>query len=1706
MESLRKKQEDRMKSKTNRFFNLFRAIFIFVFIFGMAFPGGSVALAQDVTPPADAPTEVSEPAATQPADAPTSAPEEVTVTEAPVQPTEILPTPTPTAEPTKSAETDAAATQVEATLTAVAEPTAEAAEAAQTDAEKAEKVADAVSALQNTGSVLTDENGNALSLASQQAEDMLTAGDPFFKDASGNWQGYVQTSDSCPSFISLANCHKSGTPFQNAVNDAPNNSTIYVAGSNNDNNPTSYNENITINNNGSKSNNLSFYGVRNYGISYGNLYYSNGYANLNSVTLNTGFNTTTGVTASNVTINSGAQIQDGINLVKEGGTVQVNSGTYNENLTIDKTLTLNGDSGTNAAGAGSNAPVLTGSGTGIKITNNNVTVKGFIIKGYQTGISVNNDQDDTEISNNSFVNNTLYDVYLDGHSGTKITNNAFTDPASTNGRPIGYAIYVSQSTNASNSDHIDATGNFWGGCSIVNGSSYCGPVGYYQDWDWWNGTHVDPKTFYNLINHAWIPAGGNGTTQQGIVFDNWGQETVDWNLTDVERIDLGSPSSTYECASGQYWNGSACVAKLNPTLSVTNPTVTYTGSAQTANVTGSVAGTVSNVKYNGSAAKPTEVGTYAITADFTPDNATTYNSLAGASAGSFVINKAGQTISFTSTAPTGAVIGGTYTPTATATSGLAVVITVDPSSASVCSISSGVVTFNAAGTCRINANQGGNSNYNAAAQVQQSFSVIAKTNPTLSITNPQVTYTGAAQTATVNGSVAGTVSNIKYNGNSAAPINAGSYAVTADFVPTNTALYNRLTGAPAGNFVINKAGQTVSFTSAAPVNARVGDTYSPTATATSGLAVAITVDSSSASVCSISGGVVTFNTAGTCVLDANQTGNGNYNAAAQKQQSVSITKRSPTLSVTNSPVTYNGAAQAANVTGSVAGTVSNVKYGGSATVPTNAGTYTITADFAPQDAVHYSNLTGANAGTFTIGKATPTVSAVGGSFDYDTTAHAGSGSAAGVGGVTLAPVTLSYSGTGSTAYGPTVSAPTNAGTYQVTASFAGNTNYFPASNTADLRIDKAHQIIHFTTAKPVGAVAYGTYSPAATATSGLPVTLSISSDTASVCSMSGGVVTFNTVGTCVVDANQAGNENYAAASPAGQEISVGPATPASITWPTASAITYGQALSASVLSGGSATPTGSFAFTSPATKPDGGTANQSVTFTPADPNYSNVTGSVSVTVNKATPTVSVTGGTFTYDSTAHAGSGSAMGVNEESLSVTLTYSGKGTTTYPESATAPTNAGTYQVTVAFAGNTNYEAASKSADLTINKADPTINWSNPADITYGTALGNTQLNATSTIGGVFTYTPAANTILSVGNLQNLHGVFTPTDTDNYNNASADVKINVLPRAVAVTADAKSKTYGDADPALTYQITSGSLVTGDSFTGTLTRAAGEPVGTYAINQGTLALNSNYTLSFTGANLTITPAPLTITASSENMYVGGQGVTVNPIFAGFKLGDTAASLTTQPVCSATVNKSSAVGNYPSTCAGAASANYSIGYVNGTVRVIAKPAAITGGGGTGVIPVTGGSLTGLSCTSGTTLELDNGNRAIFNNSMCGFSASLTDLKAGELPAKLAAGNTYTSGMTVSLSQDKENKTVELLPSGTTLTISLKLPADVKDKKFAIIYWDPKAKNGAGDWLDLPMNGADKNGRKTIGSVITTADGYLQVSLNFTGSFVLVTQ
>ena len=86
-------------------------------------------------------------------------------------------------------------------------------------------------------------------------------------------------------------------------------------------------------------------------------------------------------------------------------------------------------------------------------------------------------------------------------------------------------------------------------------------------------------------------------------------------------------------------------------------------------------------------------------------------------------------------------------------------------------------------------------------------------------------------------------------------------------------------------------------------------------------------------------------------------------------------------------------------------------------------------------------------------------------------------------------------------------------------------------------------------------------------------------------------------------------------------------------------------------------------------------------------------------------------------------------------------------------------------------------SLSTSWMLRQITPTITWANPAAIVYGTALSGAQLDATATVPGTFTYTPASGTILAAGNDQTLSVIFTPTDTTDYTTATATVTINVL-----------------------------------------------------------------------------------------------------------------------------------------------------------------------------------------------------------------------------------------------------------------------------------------------------------------------------------------
>ena len=111
-------------------------------------------------------------------------------------------------------------------------------------------------------------------------------------------------------------------------------------------------------------------------------------------------------------------------------------------------------------------------------------------------------------------------------------------------------------------------------------------------------------------------------------------------------------------------------------------------------------------------------------------------------------------------------------------------------------------------------------------------------------------------------------------------------------------------------------------------------------------------------------------------------------------------------------------------------------------------------------------------------------------------------------------------------------------------------------------------------------------------------------------------------------------------------------------------------------------------------------------------------------------------------------------------------------------------------------------------------------------------------------------------------------------NYETKVSQYTIIVQPKAILVTADSGlSKVYGTVvDPTFTYTHTP--LVGSDSFTGTLSRVAGENVNAYDITIGNLALNSNYILNFVSKPFTVTPLELTYTLSANNKVYNGTPV----------------------------------------------------------------------------------------------------------------------------------------------------------------------------------------------------------------------------------------
>jgi hypothetical protein len=221
----------------------------------------------------------------------------------------------------------------------------------------------------------------------------------------------------------------------------------------------------------------------------------------------------------------------------------------------------------------------------------------------------------------------------------------------------------------------------------------------------------------------------------------------------------------------------------------------------------------------------------------------------------------------------------------------------------------------------------------------------------------------------------------------------------------------------------------------------------------------------------------------------------------------------------------------------------------------------------------------------------------------------------------------------------------------------------------------------------------------------------------------------------------------------------------------------------------------------------------------------------------------------------------------------------------------TTAGTCVIAVTRTSDTNYISRTDVVSFSIGLASQTITFNSLSAKNY--SADTFTVSATSSASLTVVFTSASQSVCTTagtsGSTITLLGVGTCVinanqigDSNVAPASQVSQNFTVNPRAITVTADAKTKVFGAADPTFTYTITTGSLVLGDVITGTLTRAAGTNVGDYQIQQGTLttANNPKYAITFVAADLTITRATpaLVLTYPNSNVAILRPGAVDTP------------------------------------------------------------------------------------------------------------------------------------------------------------------------------------------------------------------------------------
>ena len=209
-----------------------------------------------------------------------------------------------------------------------------------------------------------------------------------------------------------------------------------------------------------------------------------------------------------------------------------------------------------------------------------------------------------------------------------------------------------------------------------------------------------------------------------------------------------------------------------------------------------------------------------------------------------------------------------------------------------------------------------------------------------------------------------------------------------------------------------------------------------------------------------------------------------------------------------------------------------------------------------------------------------------------------------------------------------------------------------------------------------------------------------------------------------------------------------------------------------------------------------------------------------------------------------------------------------------------------------------------------------------------------------GGIITITVTAASDLASGNMTGCFRKIKLSEVDGTGPAYAEMSFPIVAvEPSTITANSYTREYGDENPTFGYTVEGGELEGEPEITCEAT--ATTPTGTYPIkiSKGSI---KNYYVELVDGTLTITKAPLKVTAQSYTRKQGEQNPEFELLYEGWKLEDNEWTLAVRPAATTTATTESTAGTYPITVSGGESDCYDFEYVDGILTIEASSGIAT--------------------------------------------------------------------------------------------------------------------------------------------------------------------